>query len=75
MKQKFSQTALIMEWLKKHKTITPAKMGGHIYKGAMFGSESTKRCRELRLAGILGSFRSMLPSGKQDKFVTFFKIQ
>ena len=50
-----TQQKLIIEWLKENKSILPAKIGGHIYKGVMFGSETSKRCRELRAKGILRS--------------------
>lgn len=33
----------------------PAKISGLVYMGTMFGSETSKRCRELRKAGILES--------------------
>ena len=42
----------------------PAKMAGEVYKGEMLGSETSKRCRELRKAGILESF-------KEGKFEVF----
>ena len=51
-----SQKQLILEWIKEFGKITPAKMSGYIYKGIMFGSESSKRCRELREEGKLQSY-------------------
>ena len=44
-----------MEWVREHGSILPAKMAGVIYKGIMFGSETSKRCRELRANGLLKS--------------------
>ena len=49
------QVDLIFEWLKENGSILPAKMGGRIYNDTMFGSETSKRCRELRMAGKLVS--------------------
>ncbi len=60
-------------WLKEHPSILPAKIGGHIYRGIMFGSETSKRCRELRAKGVLrsegaGKFeRYFLNEPKQEK--------
>lgn len=50
-----SQKQLIMELVREHGSILPAKMAGVIYKGIMFGSETSKRCRELRAIGSLKS--------------------
>jgi hypothetical protein len=52
-----SQHTLIIEYLKKYKTITPAIMGGNFYKNTIFGSEVGRRARELRASGVLNSFR------------------
>jgi hypothetical protein len=60
-----TQHELIIEYLKEHKTITPAKMGGHIYKDNMFGSECSKRCRELRK-------KEILESANDGKFEVFY---
>lgn len=43
-----TQHQLIIQYIKEHGSILPAKMAGVIYKGQMFGSETSKRCRELR---------------------------
>ncbi len=42
-------------WLKRHGSIVPAKIGGHVFEGIMFGSETSRRCRSLRDKGILRS--------------------
>lgn len=75
MKQKFTQHGIVLDYLKKHKTITPAKMCGSPYKNSFCGSELPKRCRELRNLGILGSFREVEKDGKMSRFVTFFLIK
>lgn len=59
-----TQHELVLEWVKEHGFIDPAHKGGVIYKGVMFGSETTKRCRELRKKGVLDDF-------KDGKFVCF----
>ncbi len=61
-----SQQALIMDYLKRHKTIVPAKMSGSIYRGVMFGSEISRRCRELFKAKKLNKIR-------EGRFMVFFK--
>ena len=43
-----TQKELIFHYIEAHGQITPAKMGGQLYLGQMFGSETSKRCRELR---------------------------
>lgn len=52
-----TQKQLILEYIKEYGRIMPAKMAGEVYKGEMFGSETSKRCRELRKVGILEGFR------------------
>lgn len=59
-----TQKQLILEYLEEHDSILPAKIGGTVYKGVMFGSETSKRCRELRKSGKLWS----LPDGKFERF-------
>ena len=49
------QHELIMEYVKEFGAIVPAKVGGRIYHMTMFGSEVSKRCRELRAAKKLVS--------------------
>ena len=50
-----TQKKLILEYVDEYRSILPAKIAGKIYKGVMFGSETSKRCRELRKAGMLNS--------------------
>jgi len=50
-----TQKELILEWIKEHGSILPAKMAGTVYLGQMFGSETSKRCRELRAQNVLKS--------------------
>jgi hypothetical protein len=60
-----TQKELIIEYIKENGSILPAKMSGEVYKGTMFGSETSKRCRELRKLGKIES--------KQDgKFERFY---
>ncbi len=51
--EKVTQYDLILQWVDEFDAITPAKMGGKVYGGIMFGSETPKRCRELFKKGIL----------------------
>lgn len=48
-----TQKELIIHYVEAHDRIVPAKMSGQIYLGQMFGSETSKRCRELRKDGKL----------------------
>lgn len=50
-----TQQQLIREYCEIHGSILPAKISGVIFMGKMFGSETSKRCRELRKQGILKS--------------------
>lgn len=43
-----TQHELVVAYIKDRGFILPAKLGGTIYQGIMFGSETSKRCRELR---------------------------
>ena len=61
-----TQEDLVLDYIKENKIITPAKLGGELYKGFMFGSETTRVCRRLRSAGVLKSFR-------EGKFVLFHR--
>jgi len=61
---KITQKQLIMEYVRFYGDIVPAKMSGSIYMGVMFGSETSRRCRELRKEGKLES----RGSGKFEKF-------
>jgi hypothetical protein len=49
------QRDLIMDWVAQTGSITPAKMAGQLYHGLMFGSETSRRCRDLRGEGKLVS--------------------
>lgn len=51
-----TQKTLILKWLEQFGRIVPAKMSGKVYMGVMFGSETSKRCREMRKAGVLTSW-------------------
>jgi hypothetical protein len=62
-----TQPELVLAWISEHGAILPAKMGKVVYKGIMFGSETSKRCRELRKRGILESKR-------EGKFERFFRV-
>lgn len=62
-----TQHQLIIEYLKEFNRIKPAKLGGTIYLGHMFGSDTPKRCRELRKKGILDSIR-------EGRFEVFFLV-
>lgn len=51
-----------MEYINLHGSILPAKIAGQIFQASdgekyMFGSETSKRCRELRKSGQLTSHR------------------
>ncbi len=48
-----TQKELVITYIKEFGKILPAKISGIIYKGIMFGSETSKRCRELRAKGFL----------------------
>lgn len=73
-KPPFTQLELVMEWVKEFGEINPAHMGGKWYRGVMFGSETTKRCRELYKKGLLikqgaGRFmKFMLPNTQSKLF-------
>lgn len=59
-----TQHELIKEYLAVNDSILPAKMAGIVFMGYMFGSETSKRCRELRKKGVLESEKD----GKFEKF-------
>ena len=50
-----TQKQLIIKFCERYGSILPAKMGGRIMWRYMFGSETSRRCRELRAEGILRS--------------------
>lgn len=60
-----TQKDLIEEYLEEFGSILPAKMAGKIYCGMMFGSETSKRCREMRAD-------KMLRSEGEGKFERFY---
>ena len=73
-----TQRELIMCYLWEHKSIIPAKMSGEIYRGTMFGSETSKRCRELRKEGKLesvqdGKFEKFFAAGEKPKEIPTYK--
>lgn len=47
------QHDLAIYYCQEYGSILPAKMKGIVYRGVMFGSEITKRCRELVKEGIM----------------------
>ena len=59
-----TQKELVLEYIKEYGSILPAHMSGKTYQGIMFGSETSKRCRELRMEGVLRSD----PDGKFERF-------
>ena len=63
-----TQKQIILEYLALHGSILPAKISGEVFKGVMFGSETSKRCREMRKEGILYSDRD-------GKFERFYKVK
>lgn len=52
-----TQKELILKWIEEHGSITPAKMSGTVYYETIFGSETSKRCREMRARGSLESYQ------------------
>jgi hypothetical protein len=66
--KKITQKELIIRYLEENEFIIPAKMGGREWNGGFFGSETPKRCRELRQEGILESE----PYEENPKFEKFY---
>ena len=60
-----TQTEQVIYWIQEHGEITPARLGGKIYKGRMFGSETSRVCRTLRADGYL-------ESKKTGRFTSFY---
>ena len=60
-----TQHRVILKYVKKNGSILPAKMSGRIYLKTMFGSEVSRRCRELRAKRLLKSVR-------EDRFIRFY---
>lgn len=63
-----SQKELIIAFIKEHGSILPAKQHGFPYKDGFLGSETSKRCRELRQARFLESE----PDKINPKFERFY---
>ena len=63
-----TQKELVLEYIKEKGSIVPARVGGSVFNGEFFGSETSKRCRELRAEGKLDS-RAW---AKDTKFEEFF---
>jgi hypothetical protein len=68
-----TQHELILTYIQEHSSILPAKLYGSVYRGVMFGSETSKRCRELR-AHTLPSVQRYprLDSDGEGKFERFW---
>ena len=60
-----SQRQLLLEIIKQNKEVIPAKLCGNFYLGQIFGSDITRRARELREKGILDS-------REEGQFTVFF---
>ena len=63
---KKTQKEAVMEYVDFNGSIIPAKMIGKTWNGLFFGTEITRRCRELRQSGFFKSER-------EGKFEKFFK--
>ena len=63
-----SQHELIKKYIQQHGSILPSHVGGKPYLDGFFGSEVSKRCRELRKIGVLRSE----PDIDNPKFERFF---
>lgn len=68
-----TQHQLIIAYIEEYGSMLPAKLYGEIYRGVMFGSETSKRCRELR-AYTLPSVKKYprLESDGEGKFERFW---
>ena len=60
-----TQSDLIITYVSEFGEINPAKMAGKVYYGEMFGSESPRRCRQLRN-------QKKLISKKEGKFTVYY---
>jgi hypothetical protein len=60
-----TQKELITRYIMENDSILPAKMSGKVFMGKMFGSEVSRRCREIRAEGKLISKR-------EKRFERFF---
>lgn len=63
-----TQKQLIIQYIKDHGSILPARMSGKVYMKTMFGSEVSRRCRELRAEGVL-------TSKGEKRFERFFLVE
>ena len=72
-----TQHELIIEYVKEFGFIKPAIMGGVIYKGIMLGSETTKRCRELRDSNNPSNtyHKKILNDYRDGKFTCFTLVE
>lgn len=52
---KLTQRQLVAVYMEKFGVMTPAKLGGRVYRGTMFGSEISRTCRSLRAEGLMRS--------------------
>ena len=59
-----TQSQLLIEYILEYGSATPAKLTGTEYKDGFFGSEISRRARDLRKAGRLTS----VPDGKFERF-------
>ena len=60
-----TQKELVLSYVKSYGEIIPARMSGKAWNGGFFGSETPKRCRELRK-------EEKLISTSEGKFEKFF---
>jgi len=74
---KLTQHQLIIEYCKTFGSILPAKISGTVFIGQMFGSEISKRCRDLRDPNSPDNpyKRQILDSEKDGRFEKFFLIE
>lgn len=68
IREKLSQSQLVMRYLRENGQIVPARHVGSRTSGGFFGSEITRRCREMRKQGLLHSERW----AENPKFVVFY---
>lgn len=70
-----TQRNLIIRYISEFSSILPAKMAGMVYGGTMFGSETSKRCREMRF-DLEKNPKGILVSNPDGKFERFsFKLK
>lgn len=61
-----TQKQLILAYVDRWGSILPAKMAGEEFRDGFFGSETSKRCRELRAQG-------KLISKQEGKFERYYR--